>query len=110
MTNEELIAKIKAEIERQQKENVNYDENGGFASYCDHSTWLTLESMLTFVSGLEETEKPMNQDGLEQEIIKCWQEWVSPSNKQSVEGVLPLSEFAFFARHFAEWGAEHLKK
>ena len=48
--------------------------------------------------------------GLEEEIIKCWQEWISPSNKQSAEGILPLSEFAFYARHFAEWGAEHLKK
>ena len=45
-------------------------------------------------------------EGLEEEIIKCWQEWISPSNKQSVEGVLPLSEFAFYARHFAKWG-EH---
>lgn len=56
------------------------------------------------------TEKPMNQEGLDEEIIKCWQEWVSPSNEQSVDGVLPLSEFAFFARHFAQWGAENLKK
>lgn len=47
--------------------------------------------------------------GLEEEIIKCWQEWISPSNKQSVEGVLPLSEFAFYARHFAQWGAEHFR-
>ena len=31
MTNEELIDKIKAEIERQKKENINYDENGEFA-------------------------------------------------------------------------------
>ncbi len=56
MTNEELISKIKVEIERQQKENVNYDENGDFASYCDHSTWMALDSILTFVSGLEKSE------------------------------------------------------
>ena len=61
-------------------------------------------------SELEDSRDLQNQEGLNQEIIKYWQEWVSPSNKQSVEGVLPLSEFAFYARHFAQWGAEHLKK
>ena len=69
----------------------------------------TIERIFPFISTLE-SEEQMNQDGLDGEIIKCWQEWVSPSNEQSVEGVLPLSEFAFYARHFAQWGAEHLKK
>ena len=46
---------------------------------------------------------------LEEEIDKRWKEWIS-EDKEQVEGILPKSEFAFYARHFAEWGAEHLKK
>ena len=48
--------------------------------------------------------------GLEEEIDACWQNWLSPSNQKEVEGVLPKTEFATYARHFAEWGAEHLKR
>jgi len=48
-----IIEQIKSEIERQQKESVNYDENGGFASYCDFCAWLALDSILTFISDLE---------------------------------------------------------
>lgn len=47
---------------------------------------------------------------LEKEIDECWQNWLSPSNQKEVEEVLPKVEFAMYARHFAEWGAEHLKK
>lgn len=99
-----IIEQIKAEIERQQKENVNYDENGGFASYCDHSTWLALESMLTFVSGLEESEKSI--DGLEEEIKRWWGE----EYMKNSEGLPILPVVQGIARHFAKWGAEHLKK
>lgn len=45
---------------------------------------------------------------LKKEIRECWQNWLSPSNQNSVDGVLPKEEFAFYARHFAEWGAIHL--
>ena len=95
-----IIEQIKAEIERQQKENVNYDENGGFASYCDSSAWSALDSMLTFVSGLEESEKPM-QEGLEEEISRYLREECSDDDEPSISDT---------ARHFAQWGAEHLKK
>ena len=97
-----IIEQIKAEIEGWLRE---YAEDSQFELGERHG----YKRLLSFLSTLE-SEKPMNQEGLEQEIIKCWQEWISPSNKPSVEGVLPLSEFAFYARHFAEWGAEHLKK
>jgi hypothetical protein len=105
-----IIEQIKAEIERQQKENVNYDENGGFASYCDFSAWSALDSMLTFVSGLEETEKP-KQDGLEEEIQRFLSN-ATKMDKGEWKGKYPISEMGFgvVARHFAQWGAEHLKK
>ena len=53
--------------------------------------------------------KPKVCEGLEEEIDKRWKEWIS-EDKEQVDGVLPKSEFAFYARHFAQWGAEHLKK
>ena len=105
---------IKTEIERRRlhfnKEAEKYQAiNNGYSQNC-YGARDALRDLENFLSALE-SEKPMNSDEeLDQEIIKCWQEWVSPSNKQSVEGVLPLSEFAFYARHFAKWGAEHLKK
>lgn len=98
MTNAELIAKIKAEIGKKIMDApINAEGHQRVWAYND---------VKDLLSTLEESEKPM-QEGLEEEIIKCWQEWVCPSNKQSVDGVLPLSEFAFYARHFAQWGAEH---
>lgn len=47
---------------------------------------------------------------LEKKIDACWQNWLSPSNQKEVEGVLPKTEFAMYARHFAQWGAEHAKE
>ncbi|MBO7451674.1 MAG: hypothetical protein J6U54_15030 [Clostridiales bacterium] len=111
MINNEIIQAIKAETERRKMEAIgfrNAEKREDWASFFNGEA-TALENLLSFLNTLE-SEKPMNQEGLDQEIIKCWQEWVSPSNKQSVEGVLPLSEFAFYARHFAKWGAEHLKK
>jgi len=69
-----------------------------------------VDAMLAECRGYEEkSEKPTNLD-LKKEIDSCWQSWLSPSNQSSVEGILPKTEFAMYARHFAEWGAEHLKK
>jgi hypothetical protein len=41
---------------------------------------------------------------LEKEIKLCWMNWLSPSNKKEVEGVLPKTEFEMYARHFYELG------
>lgn len=101
-----IIEQIKAEIDKL------------YGEYKDKFHQCGDQYHLGLIDGLDmaervldslESEKPM-QEGLEQEIIKCWQEWISPSNEQSVEGVLPLSEFAFYARHFAKWGAEHARE
>lgn len=105
-----IIEQIKAEIEkrilREREVKDRYDSNT--SSFVEGSID-ALDGLLSFLSTLE-SEKPINQEELDQEIIKCWQEWISQSNKQSVDGVLHLSEFAFYARHFAKWGVEHLKK
>lgn len=43
---------------------------------------------------------------IENEIDACWQNWLSPSNQKEVEGVLPKTEFAMYARHFYKLGKE----
>lgn len=95
MTQEELDKDMIESIEMWLRENeLQYVEK--------ELTWLNeLRSRLI---------DPMNQEGLEDEIDACWQNWLSPSNQKEVEGVLPKTEFAMYARHFAKWGAEHAKK
>lgn len=107
MTTEELITTIRNKVEGQFSVFLNL--SNASQEYGYHKA---LEFVLSVLSDIEKSLPAKVADGevLEKEIIKCWQEWISPSNKQSVEGVLPLSEFAFYARHFAQWGAEHLKK
>lgn len=47
---------------------------------------------------------------LEKEIDACWQNWISPSNQKEVEGVLPKTEFAMYARHFYSLGKQAKKE
>lgn len=91
MTNAELLAKIKAEIERLK---FNYAKRGYTIVIS------ALKHLQDFLSPFE-AEEPMNQKGLEREIERClWKLSDDPSNE----------ELRMFARHFAEWGAEHAKK
>lgn len=78
------IEKIKAEIERRKK--------------ALHSTLFNDEynDLLSFLDTLEE-EKPMNQEGLEEEIKRY--------GKEEMPVVLE-SDLNDIARHFAEWGKE----
>jgi len=122
MTNAELLAKIKAEIERRIEA---HHTNGYFCA--EHE----FRDVLSFISDLEKiekpnvptievpidgvlyaaacgiknatgkSEKPMNQEGLEEEIERYLPK--IPENPYN-------EELRIFARHFAEWGAEHLKK
>lgn len=100
MTAQEVIATIRAEIERRITDNTF----GAKLELIDILAWLdTLES-----------EKPMDQDELEEEIHKY--------NKERFDEYFPeqdgdfISEVDFMtclgrvARHFAKCGAEHLKK
>lgn len=108
------IQVIKAEIERRKKSLRAGICNEKVFTRKQRNEMLVaseeLNRLSRFLSSLE-SEKPINSsEGLEQEIIKCWQDWISPSNEQSVEGVLPLSEFAFYARHFAQWKKEQMMK
>ncbi len=97
MTNAELIARIKAEIERRTKE---LDEQ--IVDIYDSKAVLRkdeLQRLLSFISTLEESEKPMN---LEEEIKR----FVAKYGYERGEDILLI---AIVARHFAQWGAEHAK-
>ncbi len=47
---------VVAEIERRQKEEVSYCENGSFASWADENHYFTLETIKSFIDTLEVEE------------------------------------------------------
>ena len=107
MTAQEIIEKIRAEIETKRDQNWEseksyYDANDiKNAVICRHKRILC-EYFLSFLSDLE-SEKPM--DGLEEEIdriVKCEKEFMNFQCRSQFIG--------YIARHFAKWGAEYLKK
>ena len=51
-----------AEIEKRKEEEVNYDENGGFASWADHNHYSTLESIEDFLDTLEVKEVDLEKE------------------------------------------------
>lgn len=83
-----IIEQIKAEIERRITDNTF----GAKLELIDILAWLdTLES-----------EKPMNQERFEEEVEKCLKHY------QMI--AVGKRDFTDIARHFAQWGAEHLKE
>ena len=97
MTNEELLAKIKAEIERRYKE---FDGKTGDIATTSRLAYL---DVISFLNTLE-SEKPMNQEGLKEE----YKDYVEsdPVYSKLVNRNAGLS----IARHFAKWGAEHARE
>lgn len=95
MTNAELIAKIKAEIERQEKQCP-------LDTYEGRHKLFILGGLKTFLSTIK-LEKPTSQDeDLEEEIeriVKCEKEFMNFKFKSQLIG--------YIARHFAQWGANH---
>jgi hypothetical protein len=102
MTNNELLAKIKAEIERRWKDYRNSvtPDQPKYRTHYFVGKGEVCEELLSFLDTLE-SEKPMNQDGLEEEIKRYLPK--IPENPYN-------EELRIFAHHFAKWGAEHLKK
>lgn len=91
---EKLIAEIDNRIERCEE-----CERDGYPDMT--SSEATLKSFRVFIASLQQ-EQP--EADLEKEIKLCWMNWLSPSNKKEVEGVLPKTEFEMYARHFYELG------
>lgn len=111
MTNAELITKIKTEIERRLKNTRDYMNGAGMKYkgpkyHASRGRESAYDAILSFLSTLEKSEKPMNLEDLEEEINRLWESFAD-----EMEGPHNLFDiYARLARHFAEWGAEHLKK
>ena len=61
--------------------------------------YMALEGLIDDLDSLQQEQSEVD---LEKEIDACWRNWLSPSNQKEVEGVLPKTEFAMYARHFFE--------
>ena len=104
MTNAELLAKIKAEIERRKMESIGFRNNEkreDWASFFNGEA-TALENLLSFLSDLE-SEKP--SEGLEDILLEFYDEYDSNVGNRPI---IPRIYAEKLARHFAEWGAEHL--
>jgi len=92
MTNAELIAKIKVEIEKLK------------TFYGELHTDFVCEKLLSFLDTLE-SENPMNQDELEDEMDRYFETMPVLEHENIFD-----CTFQNIARHFAKWGSEHAKK
>ena len=95
---DKLIAKIQPYYEVA-KCNAHYAAETGTSSDC--TKWdkakAIYEHILRMISSLQQEQPEVD---LEKEIDACWKNWLSPSNQKEVEGVLPKTEFAMYARYF----------
>lgn len=71
---EEYIPKsaLVAEIEKRQKEEVSYDEDGSFASWADQNHYSTLESLKNYVNTFEAKEVKLDEETLHSELRKIY--------------------------------------
>lgn len=100
MTNAELLAKIKAEIERLYNDRAYSEDRWDLGYDC------ACEDMMSFLFDLE-SEKPTNLETLEEDV-KSWF-FNEISSKINVEHTM-YYYFQECARRYAQWGAEHAKE
>lgn len=99
MNNKDIITKIKAEIER-----LNTQPPKPIPQITEAGYHLALKDVLSLLDTLE-SENPM-QEGLEEEMEKFIETFGWGKTKHLAEKEL----ISATARHFAKWGAEHLKE
>lgn len=93
---------IRAEIERRKKE-IKGLYNLQFVA----GERKAYDLILSFLDTLP--EQPV--EGLEEEIDKEWEKCNPIDEGMGMETAwIHIEQFDLIARHFAEWGAEHLKK
>ena len=104
-----IIDQIRSEVERRIKSwstrGENSPEGQGKDTCVSRVTELT--DLLSFLDTLEKEEKPMNQEGLEEEFIRYIHEKDAEVSERS-ESTYAQEDLEDIARHFAKWGAEHL--
>lgn len=94
----EMIKKIKAEIGKRIElhDSLASNTESEMIANLEIGAAQALDDLLSFISTLE-SEKPMMQDGLEEEIKRYYNDMDGDCR------------YAQTARHFAKWGAEHAK-
>ena len=106
MINAELIAKIKTEIEGWLRE---YAEDSQFELGEKYG----YKRFISFLDTLE-SEKSMNQDGLDEEVHRFFEDCIEvyevPLYGKVKEEVITADCYEITARHFAQWGAEHIRE
>ena len=86
-----IIEQIKAEVERLKIQEPQSAEADGYN--------MAIADLLSIIE--EKSEKPMNQEGLEEEISRYLREECSDDDDPSISDT---------ARHFAKWSAEKFAK
>ena len=94
---EKLLAEIEGHIKEVKETENRFHPNLGFFD-------AKLSGIYDVLSILDSLQQEQPDVDLEKEIDACWRNWLSPSNQKEVEGVLPKTEFAMYARHFYELG------
>ena len=97
MTNTEIIQAIRNEIERLKTVQLKRIQEGDLVDAEPYDKNEAYNGILSLLDTLE-SEKPMNQKGLEREIERClWKLSDDPSNE----------ELRMFARNFYDLGCRH---
>lgn len=107
------------ESERPEPYNPIYDEaylNEKIKKATESWKGVDVDAMLAECRGYDEEKsgKPMNPDGVDEEVHRFFEECIEvhevPLYGKVKEGVITVDCYEITARHFAKWGAEHLKK
>ena len=101
MTNAELIQAIRNEIERLKTVQLKRIQEGDLVDAEPYDKNEAYNELLSFLDTLE-SEKPMNQEELEEE----YKDYVV--NDPVYSKLVNRNAGLVIARHFAQWGAKHL--
>ena len=103
MTAQEIIEKIRAEVERRANGEQVYNSEDAEFGYKSCA-----RELLSILSDLEKEEKP--SEGLEEEIREfVEQEWDGLHDNDG-NPLYTADYLEYIARHFAKWGAEHARE
>ena len=108
---EEYISKsaLIADIEKRQKEEVSYDENGSFASWADQNHYSTLESIKNYVNTFKAKEVDLKEE-IRKEIDKYYDECEKKLSKMKDDDTdMSFLQLDSFAKHFFELGLKAQK-
>lgn len=97
-----LREKIAHEVEQWKEKTANHYTIEAEARWSEANFILGILDSLHL--GTLESEKPMNQDGLEEEMEEFFETMPVLEHENIFD-----ETFQKIARHFAEWGAEHLR-